>query len=206
MGRASIGESLLSGAEYGNKNIKVGHKTKRCRNGKLCTAFTISLCRVKSAKSDSDFAARQGRVCIVGDGALDVPFGELRILILSQGSVEKHCADNARKHRQTGAGRRISACRNCAAPLHGLRSAKTICGYHRIEWANRNGRPKVAPTVGGVQKTTQKRRTDCTSERRGHYSVTAVSSACCVSGSLKGSFTVMVVPFSSSLSRDISPL
>lgn len=44
------------------------------------------------------------------------------------------------------------------------------------------------------------------SERRGYYSVTAVSPACCVSGSLKGSFTVMVVPFSSSLSRDISPL
>ncbi len=52
----------------------------------------------------------------------------------------------------------------------------------------------------------QKRRSDFSSERRGYYSFTAVSSACCVSGSLKGSFTVMVVPFSSSLSRDISPL
>ena len=52
----------------------------------------------------------------------------------------------------------------------------------------------------------QKRRSDFSSERRDYYSVTAVSSACCVSGSLKGSFTVMVVSFSSSLSRDISPL
>ena len=54
----------------------------------------------------------------------------------------------------------------------------------------------------------QKRRSDFSSERHGYYSVTAtaVSSVCCVSDSLKGSFTVMVVPFSSSLSRDISPL
>lgn len=52
----------------------------------------------------------------------------------------------------------------------------------------------------------QTRRSDFSSERRGYYSVTAVSSAFFVSGSLKGSFTVMVVPFSSSLSRDISPL
>ena len=41
-GRASIGVSLLSGAEWWEKNIKVGHKTKRCRSGKLCTAFVVS--------------------------------------------------------------------------------------------------------------------------------------------------------------------
>ena len=63
MGRASIGASLLSGAEKKKKKHKLKQITKRCRSKILCTAFTISLYRVKSAKSDSDFAPLPYMVC-----------------------------------------------------------------------------------------------------------------------------------------------
>ena len=46
-----------SGADRQKKNVNVGQKTKRCRSGILCTAFCVLFYRVKSAKSDSDFAA-----------------------------------------------------------------------------------------------------------------------------------------------------
>ncbi|WP_456032094.1 hypothetical protein [Ruminococcus sp.] len=45
-----------SGAEKQKKKNKLKNKTKRCRSVKLCTAFSISLYKVKAAKSDSDFA------------------------------------------------------------------------------------------------------------------------------------------------------
>ena len=53
MGRASIGASLLSGAEKKKKKHKLKQITKRCRSKILCTAFTISLSKVKSAKSEA---------------------------------------------------------------------------------------------------------------------------------------------------------
>ena len=58
MGRASIGASLLSGAERKKKNIKIKEHIKAVSECKTLHRFSISLYKVKSAKSDSDFAVR----------------------------------------------------------------------------------------------------------------------------------------------------
>ena len=58
MGRASFGASLLSGAEKDLKAHKSKGQNKAVSERKTLHRFSISLYKVKSAKSDSDFAVR----------------------------------------------------------------------------------------------------------------------------------------------------
>ena len=76
MGRASFGVSRLSGAEKKKKKQKLKNKTKRCRSVKLCTAFSISIYKVKSTKSEAILRQANCRHKCVGAGALDSPYIE----------------------------------------------------------------------------------------------------------------------------------
>ena len=91
MGRASFGVSLLSGAEKKKKKQKLKNKTKRCRRTNLCTAFSISIYKVRSAKSEAILRQTNCRHKCVGTGALESPTSKRLGLDLSRMKRSRQC-------------------------------------------------------------------------------------------------------------------